>query len=305
MNRRIRTSLGLISALSFLLFIGVISVIAEPFYTTECGDCHTINSSWSMSSNSTGMAYIGIPFTLRINASKPSVGGINLYLSLQNGWADNDNFNFTPASIQDNSAGDLEPANFLISHDFTFTPLISGNHTIRAWAASSAASQFIDISIDVPEVPDEIPPIIDSPDDIEYEVSNLGHNIVWTPSDDNPSQFIIKVNGIVILSGGWNGQPVVINVDYLSPGTYEYTLTVIDIGGNSVSDIVMVIVTGEITPEPTATETTPIPTPTGNPGTPEENDAVLEAGTFSLIMLSMLAIVGILILLLILDRWRS
>ena len=260
-----------------------------------------------MSSNSTGQAHVGLPFTLRINATKPSVSGTNFYLSVQNGWADNDNFDFTPASVQDNSAGDLTPANFLITHDFTFTPVTSGNHTIRAWCASASSAQFIDIPIDVLDVPDVTLPIIDSPGDIEYVVSTTGHNIVWSPSDDNPSQFTIQVDGLVVLSGGWNGQPIVINVDYLSPGTYGYTLTVIDIGGNTVSDTVMVTVTGEIntTSTPTETTSTTTPTPDGNPEGPRDNDEVLATQTFSLIMLSMGVIVAILILLLILDRRRS
>jgi len=258
-----------------------------------------------MSSNSTGTAMVGVPFTLRINATKPNFGGTNFYLSLQNGWADNNNFNFTPAYIQDNSGGDLTPANFLITHDFTFTPVSSGNFTIRAWTSSSAASQFIDIPIDVLDVPDETSPIIDSPSDIDYEVSTTGHNITWTPFDDNPSEFNIQINGVVVVSGGWNGQPIVINVDYLSPGTYEFTLTVKDIGGNSVSDIVMVSVTGEITPITTPTGTTSTTTTEAPPVEPGDNDEALTTTTFSLIMLSMGIIVGILILLLILDRRRS
>jgi hypothetical protein len=258
-----------------------------------------------MSSNSTGNATVGVPFTLRINASKPSMGGSNFHLSVQNGWADNDNFNFTPAVVQDNEVGDLAPASYLITHDFTFTPVISGNHTIRAWCATVSGSQFIDIPIDVLDIPDETPPILDSPSDLEYEVSSTGHSITWTPLDDNPSEFNIQVNGVVILSGGWNGQPIVINVDYLSPGTYEYTLTVTDIGGNSVSDIVMVTVTGEITTEPTTTETTPITTSPENPVIPGDNVEAMQTSTFGLVMLSMGVIVGILSLLLILDRWRS
>jgi hypothetical protein len=308
MRKQYRRNLGIITVAVLFIFMGAISGIAEPDYTTECGGCHTINASWSMASNSTGMADVGVPFTLRINASKPSVSGTNFYLSVQNGWADNDQFNFTPAYIQDNSAGDLTPVNFLITHDFTFTPLSNGNLTIRAWTSSFSSSQFIDIPILVSDVPDETPPIIDSPADIEYEVSTTGHSITWTPIDDNPLAFNIQINGIVVLSGGWNGQPIVTNIDYLSPGTYEYNLTVIDIGGNSVSDIVMVTVTGEINTLPTTTETTPTTTPTTpvvNPEPPSNNDEAMETSTFSLVMVSMGIIVGILSFLLILDQWRS
>jgi hypothetical protein len=306
MHRQSIRYLGIISILGLFIFVGAFLVIAEPEYTAECGGCHTISSSWSMSSNSTGLAQVGVPFTLRINASKPSFGGINFYLSVQNGWADNDQFNFTPTYVLDNSAGDLTPANFLITHEFTFTPLSSGNLTIRAWTSSSSASQFIDIPIDVTNIPDETSPIIDSPVDIDYAVSTIGHNITWTPFDEHPLEYNIQINGVVVISGGWNGQPIVINIDYLSPGTYEYTLTVIDVGGNTASDTVMVNVTGEITTTTSTTTTTgTTTTPVGNPSKPGDNDKALTTASFSLIMLSMGIIVGILILILSLDRWRS
>ena len=172
-----RRNLGIITIIALFVLGGAFSAIAEQDYDTECGGCHTINPSWSMASNSTGNATVGVPFTLRINATKPSVSGTNFYLSVQNGWADNDYFNFTPAYIQDNSGGDLTPANFLITHDFTFTPITSGNLTIRAWTSSFSSSQFIDIPLIVIDVPDETSPIIDSPADIEYEVSTTGYTM--------------------------------------------------------------------------------------------------------------------------------
>jgi len=262
-----------------------------------------------MSSNSTGTALKGEPFTLRINATKPSVGGTNFYLSLQAGWADNDYFTFTPESIQDNSGEDLNPANFIITHDFNFTPESSGNYTIRAWCATSAASQFIDIQINVTDIPDITAPIVDSPSDIEYDVLTTGHRIIWTPYDERPSMFTLQLNGVIILSGSWSGQPIMINIDYLSPGTYEYNLTVIDVGGNTASDVVIVTVTGELpittTTPTTDTTTTPITATGGNPIPPNDNNEELTTTSFGYIMVAMIGIVGILSFLLILERWRS
>jgi hypothetical protein len=316
MNRTIGRRLVIIGIFALLLFLTVSSSFAEPDYTTECGDCHTISAGYTMSSNSTGNATVGVPFTLRISAQKPSVGGVNFYLSVQAGWADNDEFTFTPFYIQDGGGADLSVANFLITYDFTFTPESVGNYTIRAWCATSAASQFIDIPILVADVPDVTPPVIDSPSDISYDVATTGHNIIWTPTDDRPVEFNIRLNGSVVLSGGWDGNPVVINVDYLSPGVYEYNLTVIDEGGNAVSDVVFVTVTGEL-PTTTTTTTSSITTTTetststtttsgGNSGVPNpgDNDEVLTTATFSLIMLAMGGFVAILSLLLILDRFN-
>ena len=70
MQRQSIRYLGIISILGILIFFGAYAAIAEPDYTSECGGCHTVSSSWSMSSNSTGNATVGVPFTLRINATK-------------------------------------------------------------------------------------------------------------------------------------------------------------------------------------------------------------------------------------------
>lgn len=316
MNRTFKRKLVVVTVCTLIIFLAASTTFAEPDYTTECGDCHSVSPSYTMSSNSTGNATIGIPFTLRISAAKPSVGGVNFYLSVQAGWADNDEFTFTPFYIQDGSGEDLTLANWNVTYEFTFTPLTVGNHTIRAWCSSSAASQSIDIPIDVADVPDETPPLIDNPSDIAYDVATTGHNIIWTPTDDRPVVFNIKRNGTIVLSGGWNGEPITINVDYLSPGTYEYNLTVIDEGNNAVSDVVIVSVTGELPTTATSTTTTTTTTETstttttttsgGNTGVPSpgDNDEVLTTATFSLIMLAMLGFVGILSLLLILDRFN-
>jgi len=141
-------------------------------------------------------------------------------------------------------------------------------------------------------------PIVDSPPDILYQVATTGHNITWTPSDAHPSEFTIQVNGVIILSGGWGGQQIIINIDWLSVGTYEYELTVADEGGNTISDIVIVTVTED---DSSATTTTSITTGTGDsPGTPD--DDMSDAVTFGMLMLSMGVIAGILILGLILDK---
>lgn len=148
-------------------------------------------------------------------------------------------------------------------------------------------------------------PIVDSPSDIIYQVSTAGHNITWTPVDAHPVEFSVQIDGVVILSGGWDGQPIIINVDCLSIGSYEYTLTVTDIGGNSESDVVVVTVTLDDPSAPPTTETTTTSSTTSpEPGIPGDNDAQTEAVTFSMVMLSMGIIIGILVIALILDRRR-
>ena len=69
-----------------------------------------------------------------------------------------------------------------------------------------------------------------------------GNSITWSPSDDHPESFTIYQNGTVIASGPWDGSPITVEVDGLSPGVYNYTLVVTDVGGNTVTDTVLIAV---------------------------------------------------------------
>ncbi|MCF2138357.1 MAG: ABC transporter substrate-binding protein [Candidatus Thorarchaeota archaeon] len=107
-----------------------------------------------------------------------------------------------------------------------------------------------------------LPPIIDHPLDITYQIGTTGHQIVWNPSDSNPSNYTLYRNGVAINSGTWNGEPIVVNVDGLNVGVYNYTLIIWDLNGNYAKDTVFVTVV----PESTTNTTTTIPTntiPTG------------------------------------------
>ncbi len=245
MNRRTRTILTITTAFTLLLFLGVISAIAEPDYISECGDCHSINGAYTMSSNSTGEANVGIPFTLRIVAQKPSPGGNNFYLSVQYGWADNDNFTFTPAYIKDNGAGDLTPANFIITSDFTFTPTISGMNTIRAWCSINGGSQFIDIPINVTEI---AAPTIDSPPDMQVAEGNMTASVTWNPSSTQPDSYEIYNNEALFSSGSWDGSAITIGLGTLSVGNHNLTCVVYDLVGQTAVDQVDVLVVDEVLP---------------------------------------------------------
>ena len=103
-------------------------------------------------------------------------------------------------------------------------------------------------------------PTIDHPADISYTEGSTGHNITWNPTDDNPSNFTITINGTLKESGRWYfGDSVTINVDGLSPGVYSYQITVYDLDGLSASDIVVVTVIQQVT-STTSETTTSTPT---------------------------------------------
>ncbi|MFW9915297.1 MAG: nitrous oxide reductase family maturation protein NosD [Candidatus Thorarchaeota archaeon] len=86
-------------------------------------------------------------------------------------------------------------------------------------------------------------PTIDSPSDITYEEGTIGHSITWSPSDVNPAWYNITKDGAKVSDGIWDGSPITVDIDGLSPGTYTYIINAYDRFGNLVSDSVSVTVT--------------------------------------------------------------
>jgi len=116
-------------------------------------------------------------------------------------------------------------------------------------------------------VVDQTPPTIDHPDDIEEEVFEGDHaycQIIWNASDSNPTTYEILKDGSVVQTGDYDiFHVIVLSADGLSVGTYNYTCVVYDVGGNWVSDTVIVTITPmDTTTTTTDTDTTSV-TPTG------------------------------------------
>jgi len=95
---------------------------------------------------------------------------------------------------------------------------------------------------------DVMPPTIDSPVDFECTVNDTGNEITWTATDDNPTTYILYLDGFEIDTGVWfSGVPLTFSIDVPETGTYKYALEVSDVGGNTAMDSVTVTVNaGEI-----------------------------------------------------------
>ncbi len=91
-------------------------------------------------------------------------------------------------------------------------------------------------------VSERISPILDSPNDIVYDELSSNNMIVWNPSDAHPSQYTVYKNGSIHVSGGWNGSAIIVDVDGLSIGVYNFTILVEDVDGNNAIDTVIVLV---------------------------------------------------------------
>jgi parallel beta-helix repeat protein len=96
----------------------------------------------------------------------------------------------------------------------------------------------------------EVPsPIINSPDDIEYESGTTGHLISWNPLSSEPDSFEVYRNATSIDSGVWDGSDITVEIDGLDLGLYNYTLVVMDTFSNSATDTAFVSVVDTTPPD--------------------------------------------------------
>ncbi|MCE7735342.1 MAG: hypothetical protein GPJ54_10725 [Candidatus Heimdallarchaeota archaeon] len=84
-------------------------------------------------------------------------------------------------------------------------------------------------------------PTISSPDDVFTTEGTIGNKIVWDVDDDNPTDYFLEVNSEIISNDTYlNIFFISVNLDGYTFGTYNFTLTLYDEDGHSVSDSVEV-----------------------------------------------------------------
>ena len=80
-----------------------------------------------------------------------------------------------------------------------------------------------------------------SPPDQTFTENENGRSISWTLRSESPDFYEVKRNGNTIDSGGFSdGQILTILLDNLSPGTYQFELTIYNINGHSLSALVLI-----------------------------------------------------------------
>lgn len=91
---------------------------------------------------------------------------------------------------------------------------------------------------------ENVTPIVDGPDDIEFLFSETGNSIRWNVSEDNPDTYTISRDDEQIQSGEIDpANPfIIIGLQDLEVGVYIYTFTLNDTSGNKASDSVTVTV---------------------------------------------------------------
>ncbi len=151
-------------------------------------------------------------------------------------------------------ADDLNPGNYVVMIDdseYATGPWTSGTISIDIDGLSAGVHHFTMTVYDADEnsasdsvsilvINDATAPIIDSPEDIVFVVDTTGNRIIWTPTDDYPDSFEVSFNGTVIAADSWGGGHIVLELDNLVVGEYNFTMTVFDGGQHSASDTVAV-----------------------------------------------------------------
>ena len=87
-------------------------------------------------------------------------------------------------------------------------------------------------------------PVISNPSDIAYNFSDTGNEISWSASDQSPAAYRILKDNVELKKGFWNSssESIVVDVDGLAVGSYDYEIEFYEASGISASDVVTVTV---------------------------------------------------------------
>jgi hypothetical protein len=126
-------------------------------------------------------------------------------------------------------------------------PSPDGWHSIYLFANDSAGN-WINSSFTFET--DDTPPDIESPDDIDFNEGESGYHINWSAYDLHPERYRILLNGTEIKNGTWISDDwyVLVHVDSLTLGIYNYTIVFNDTLGTANYDMVLVTVSDATPP---------------------------------------------------------
>ncbi|MFW9866889.1 MAG: hypothetical protein ACFFEN_12410 [Candidatus Thorarchaeota archaeon] len=196
----------------------------------------------------------GGPNSFNIDTSPPNIP----FLILPYGFTSDDTPTFTWSNVPDTDFYLLEldtSMSFSSPDHRIFTDITSTNYTLSMSLSESIwywrvcaydnADNYGPYSESKTLTIDATNPLIDRPQDLSFIEGRKGLNITWIASDLNPNFFTISRNDVIVKSGLWNGNPIFINLNGLSGGTYIFNCTIYDKAGNKVSDIVVITVKGQ------------------------------------------------------------
>ena len=138
--------------------------------------------------------------------------------------------NLTVFSYIWNSTGFLESNYFIrvraYSHDASFQELNTvpddywpGDYTDDIAQHTAGSTPIIG--------PPPGTPTLNHPENIHYTEGTTGHSIIWEVYSNYPVAYNVWRNSTLLFSSVWNGGSIVVSVDGLSTGVYEFRLNLI------------------------------------------------------------------------------
>ncbi|MHA2029186.1 MAG: right-handed parallel beta-helix repeat-containing protein [Candidatus Kariarchaeaceae archaeon] len=218
------------------------NIVNSNFYGIWLFDSSNYNSivNNAVSFNSGGIIiYMSSNYNSIVNNIVNSNANFGIHLE---GFA-NDNI------IYHNSFFNSEAFDYSTNNIWYSSTLMEGNW----WGDYSGSTSYYTISgpagaldlYPLNVVNDNTSPVIDNPVDETYILGLTGNIIAWTAVDETSyDNYTIYRNGTQIETASWtNNTAIKINIDGLAVGVYDYTIIVADYSGNTIIDIVTVIVT--------------------------------------------------------------
>jgi len=99
---------------------------------------------------------------------------------------------------------------------------------------------------------------VNNPSDIFYLVGTTGNEIIWDVSDLSPGVYNITRDGsVVVTTTTWTNGSIIVNIDGLNVGIYNFTIHLYDLYGNMVTDAVIIGITAVPDTSDPPSDTTP------------------------------------------------
>lgn len=106
--------------------------------------------------------------------------------------------------------------------------LYSAHEYVAANAKAQELDPIIDRIAEFANINDTTHPTIDHLANVTYAEGTTGHNLTWQVFDENPLNYTIFRNDVLVVSNAWNSSEITLKIDGLEVGVYNFTLIVLD-----------------------------------------------------------------------------
>jgi hypothetical protein len=138
------------------------------------------------------------------------------------------------------SSGDINPDEPVITT--SLAGLSIGVHNVTLHVNDTSGNEAEDTVVVTVNADDIAPVIVFTPETVYYSQGQTNIIRNWTATDEFMEYYTITIGDEEVVHADWETENIEFDFAGLLVGTYEVTLTVVDLGGNSVQSTVTVIV---------------------------------------------------------------